>query len=381
MKILFINYEFPPLGGGGGTTSKYLAKALVKQGQGIKILTAGYQNLSSKEEIDGYEIIRVKCRRKLESQCSQREMFSFVSNAIKPMFKIIDEWKPDMVHIFFALPTGPLGYLAKKLRNMPYIVYLLGADVPGFLTNEMDWEHKLLNGISKQIWSKANGVVANSQGLADLGNKTFPDIPIEVITNGINLEDFNNIENSKTDKNLNLLFVGRLVPQKGLLTLLKSIDVLVNDKGQKNIKLKIIGEGSERKKAEQYIEDKKINDNIQFVGWVKLEELNSFYNSADIFVLPSTFEGMPSVVLQAMACGLPIISTKVFGSEDLVCNDLNGYLLEVGDYREIAKKIDCLSKDKNKINKMGEESLRIVQKYTWDNIAKKFINYYKIISK
>ncbi len=377
MKILFINYEFPPLGGGGGTTSKYLAKALVEQGQEVKVLTAGFKNLSQKEVVDGYEIIRVKCKRKIESQCSQREMFSFVFNAIRPMLEIIDNWKPDIVHIFFALPTGPLGYIAKKFRNVPYIIYLLGADVPGFLANEMDWEHKLLNGVSQQIWSKANGVVANSYGLAKLGNKTFSDIPIKVITNGINLNDFNKARNNKIDGKLNLLFIGRLVPQKGLLTLLKSIDILVNKKAQKNIKLKVIGEGSERKIAEQYIINKKIKGNIEFLGWVKLEELNNFYNSVDIFVLPSTFEGMPSVVLQAMACGLPVVSTKVFGSEDLIKDGQNGYLVDIGDFNMIAEKIYYLFNNKNRIIQMGDESLRIVQEYNWENIAKKFIDYYK----
>ena len=379
MKILFINYEFPPLGGGGGTTSKYLAEALAALGQEIKILTAGFRDLPSKARVDGYEINRVNCRRRRQSQCTQREMFSFVLNAIKPMLRIIDNWKPDIIHIFFSLPTGPLGWVAKKFRGTPYLVYLLGGDVPGFLAHEMNWEHKLLKEVSRQIWKNSSGVVANSRGLADLGNIAFPDICIEVITNGINLNAFRPSRKNSSLQTLNLLFVGRLVPQKGLLTLLKSIDIIVNQRAQKNIKLKIVGDGREREQAEKYIKGKNLNDYIEFLGWVKLEGLNKIYNSADVFMLPSTFEGMASVVLQAMACGLPTISTKVLGSEDLVENGKNGFLVEVGDFQAMAEKISYLSNNREIILEMGKESLKIVSGYDWKIIAKKFLNNYETI--
>ena len=372
MRILFISYEFPPLGGGGGTTCKYLAKALAATGTEIKVLTAGFPGLPAVEKIDRYEIRRVKCRRTSESQCSPFEMISFVVHAALPMLRLIRSFKPAMIHIFFALPTGPLGWLAAKMTGVPYIVYLLGGDVPGVLDKEIGWQHRMLHGVSRAIWSSAARVIANSEGLRRLGEKAFPEIKVDVITNGIDTSDFCIQTGLPERRDVRLLFIGRLVDQKGLPTLLEAFSSIVNTSGRTDITLCVVGDGPQKSHYQQYINDHKLNGQVEFTGWVKLSDLVYRYNASDIFVLPSTFEGMPSVVLQAMACGVPVVSTRVFGSEDLVVDGFNGYLVDIGDSKAIAERLQYLADHPEQRHVMGMNARNSVMHYGWRNIADRF---------
>ncbi len=197
----------------------------------------------------------------------------------------------------------------------------------------------MLNGVSRAIWSSAARVVANSEGLRRLGEKAFPEVKVDVITNGIDTSDFCIQAGLLERRDVRLLFIGRLVDQKGLPTLLKALSSLVNASGRTDITLCIVGEGPQKSHYQQYIDDYKLNSYVEFTGWIKLSDLVHQYTASDIFVLPSTFEGMPSVVLQAMACGVPVVSTRVFGSEDLVVDGFNGYLVDIGDSKAMAERL------------------------------------------
>jgi len=376
MRVLFVNYEFPPLGGGGGTTCKYLAGALAAKGAKVTVLTAGFTGLPPVEQVDGYEIRRVKCRRTSESHCSPLEMISFVVHAALPMLRLIRSFKPAMIQVFFALPTGPLGWLAAKWCGVPYIVYLLGGDVPGFLDREIGWQHRLLRGVSRSIWSTAARVVANSEGLRRLGNKAFPDIAVDVITNGIDTTDFCIQTDRPKHDDVRLLFVGRLVDQKGLPVLLEALSSIVAASGRTDIRLCVVGDGPQKPHYQQYIDAHALNGRVEFAGWVKLADLKHRYNASDIFVLPSTFEGMPSVVLQAMACGVPVVSTRVFGSEDLVEDSYNGYLVDIGDSKAMAQRLLYLADHPDQRQMMGMNARNSVMQYNWRTIADRFLALY-----
>lgn len=378
MKILFVNYEFPPLGGGGGTTSKFLAQHLAALGNDIKVLTASFKGLPPIEHRDGYEIIRVPCRRTNVGECSIAEMFSFVMRAVLPLQKIINTWRPDVLHVFFAFPTGPLGYLCKILKNKPYVVSLLGGDVPGFLPDETGWLHTLLKPAFYLVLSRADAIVANSAGLKNLTEKSFNARPVHVITNGIDLLEFKPYEKSTDDTVFQLLFVGRFVPQKGLDVLLQAVKELIREKKIQNIRLTVVGDGPEKYKSQylSFIKDNALTEYVRFLGWVPLETLPSLYSAADVFILPSTFEGMASVVLQSLACGTPVISTRVFGSEDIIREGHNGFLLNIGDAPAIAEKIQKIMQDKNLALTMKACARESVKEYDWLNVAKKYETLY-----
>ncbi|NLG17166.1 MAG: glycosyltransferase family 4 protein [Fibrobacter sp.] len=381
MKCLLVNYEFPPLGGGGGTTSMYIAKSLSKLGHEVRVLTAAHKSIPLYEEKDGYRVFRIKCRRKLISECSMPEMLSFVLHAAIPMLKQIKKWKPDIIHVFFALPTGPLGWLARKIFKIPYVVSLLGGDVPGFLPDQIGIHHRILKGISHAVWKNASHVVANSSGLCRLAVRTFPDIPVEVISNGISTQDFYPLAKQPARKDkLRLLFVARIAPQKGLMVLLRALSLISIDIPKTNIALKIVGEGPDRGMAEKYICENDLSEMCTFAGWVPLQDLCKTYNEADVFVLSSVFEGMPSVVLQALACGKPVISTKVYGSEDLIENGKNGFLVDINSPEQLVSAVKTLYSNPELMEKMGAYAIETACRYDWNEIARCYADIYNINS-
>src|SRR5262249_7766106 len=153
-------------------------------------------------------------------------------------------WKPDAVIAFFGIPSGPVGLLLKLIGGRPYIVSLRGGDVPGFQPYDLALFHKLLGPVIRLLWKKAVAVVANSGGLAALGRRFAPEVPIEVIPNGVDGRKFHPAADGKKHPGpVRMLFVGRVVFQKGLDVLLEALAGLPVEL---DYELEIIGDGDER---------------------------------------------------------------------------------------------------------------------------------------
>ena len=136
----------------------------------------------------------------------------------------------------------------------------------------------------------------------------------------------------------------------------------------------MVGAGPLRGELEALAKDLKINSAVSFSGWLPKSELPGVYRLADVFVLPSADEGMPNVVLEAMASGLPVIATKISGNEELVKDGENGYLVPSGDARALADKLEFLINNKNLSGELGKKSLEIAGKYSWESVARQYLN-------
>ena len=379
MKVLMINYEFPPLGGGGGTTTMFLAKHLARTGVQIRILTTGFPGLSARETIDGYEIIRFKTRRDKMYQSDQWEMFLFLINGISQAFRMVRSWKPDLLHIFFGYPTGPIGWMIQKRFHLPYVLSLLGADVPGIYNQEVGIQHAILKPLTKIIWRNAGFVVANSQGLKEAAETNVRGCQVDVIENGIDLETFYPGNRRDRTSGLRLLFVARFAVNKRLDLLLQACKELLNE-GEADWSLTVIGDGPLRQDYETFLAgDERLRQRIHLLGWVKIEQLRDHYHSSDVFVLTSDYEGMPSVVLQAMACGLPIISTRVQGSEGMVVDGENGYFIPHRDVPALKGAIRKFLHHPEWLEPFGKESARLVERYDWKYAAARYLDCYRRI--
>lgn len=172
------------------------------------------------------------------------------------------------------------------------------------------------------------------------------------------------IKNSKktTDKIPNsFLFVGRLSYNKGVDLLIKAFNK------NKDTKLFIIGSGPEKNKLEKL----STNSNITFLGKVSEKDLIDWYNKVECFIFPSLGEGMPSVILEAMASRLPVIASDI-GAVSTMVNSNNGYLISPGSIGALEEAIHTFTnKNKNDKEKMGEESYKLAnRKFSWEQIAK-----------
>ena len=132
MNILIINYEFPPIGGGGGIATYYIARELVRKGHAVSVLTSHFRELRWRETLEDIEIFRAPVLRKRRDYCSVFEMASFILTSLPMLVALLLTRNFDLIHIFFGVPSGPLGYVAKKLFGIPYLIRMGGGDVPGF---------------------------------------------------------------------------------------------------------------------------------------------------------------------------------------------------------------------------------------------------------
>lgn len=337
MKLLYINYEFPPIGGGGGRANAQIAKEMAALGHEVVVLTASFRRLAREEKRDGYRILRMPTLRRHQEKCRVFEMLAFMLMAPLYALRLVRQWKPDISIAFFTIPSAPAALILKKICKIPFIVSLRGGDVPGFKSGNLWIYHWITTRFIRYMWREAKAVVANSHGLKTLALQTESELDILTIPNGVDPFFLHPMEShaqimsgslipNQGDKAFRILSVGRLSPQKGLDDLLLSFWEL-KKKVQQKMQLWIVGDGPLRKNLERLAIDLQIQNEVFFFGWHDPLTLKHFYASADLFVLPSLAEGMPNAVLEAMAMGLPVVATDVLGTRDLVIPGVNGFLV------------------------------------------------------
>lgn len=369
MRILLVNYEYPPLGGGAGQATASLAREFAAAGHEALVLTSRFRSQPAVEEVDGFRIQRVRVLRQRADRCTPPEMLTFLLSASVAALGNVRGWNPDTVIAFFGIPSGPVGLLLKLVSGRPYIVSLRGGDVPGFQPYDLAFFHQLLGPMIRLIWKQASAVVANSAGLQTLARRFAPDLPIAVIPNGVDAQKFHPATESKAAANgpVQMLFVGRVVFQKGLDVLLRALASIPKDL---NYRLEIIGDGDQRPALAAEAARLGLAERIAFSGWCDRTAIAERYRQADLFVFPSRDEGMPNVVLEAMASGLPIVATAIAGSEELVREGENGHLVPADDVDGLATALTRMLTQPETRRAMGHASrARIEQEYTWTRVA------------
>lgn len=365
MKILAISHEFPPIGGGGANAAYYLTKGFVEKGHKVTLITANYQDMEQQETINGVTLIRVNAKRKYKEHCSFQEMLSFILKAYPVAEKFEENEHYDICLIFFGIPSGPLGYMLKKRRELPYVVRFGGGDIPGF-QNRFKVIYKILAPFVRGIWKNADGLVANSEGLCQLANEFYSKRKIDVITNGVDDEYF--CPKKEEKKYIDILFVSRLIERKGVQYIIPKLDY-INERTKENIRFTIVGDGPYKDVLLNLANKNNNKDIIEFVGQKNKTDILKYYQKADIFVLPSKKEGMPNVVLEAMACGLPIIMSNCEGSKELVVE--NGFVAEIEKIPDLL--IRLCNNEEERVN-MGINSRKRIQKlFSWDIIVEEYI--------
>ncbi|MDO4197507.1 MAG: glycosyltransferase family 4 protein [Erysipelotrichaceae bacterium] len=366
MKILIVSHEFPPVGGGGANACYFLSREFVKMGHEIEIVTVDFNDLPEEENNNGVLIRRVKAKRKHKEHCSFMEMLDFLVKATPLCMKLHKENSYDICLTFFGIPSGPIGYLLKKRYNLPYIIRFGGGDVPGF-QDRFTTVYKILGPAIKTIWRNADSLVANSEGLRKMALDYYSKKDFEVIYNGVDTDYYRPSED-KNSEDINILFVSRLIERKGLKFIIPEVKRILENTTKK-IRFTVVGDGPYRETLENMVKENELEDYFFFEGQKNREEILPYYQDGDIFILPSKKEGMPNVVLEAMACGLPVIISPCQGAPELVSD--NGYICETDGF---ADKIIELINDDSKRREMGKKSKeRIDNLFGWNRTASSYI--------
>lgn len=372
MKILVISHEYPPIGGGGANACLFLTREFARTGHEVTVLTAKFGQQSEDEVTsEGVVLKRVKCKRKNEASSSFVEMLSYLLSAWKKAGKLVRQNGYDFCVVFFGIPSGPLAFYLKKRYKLPYLIRSGGGDIPG-TQKRFETVYKVLGPALRMVWKESAGIVANSEGLKKRAGGFESRYPIYVVENGVDSDFFKPDTNKRDENTINILFVSRLIERKGLqfiIPKLKNIKKEVCEKTNKSVRLTVVGDGPYRGDLENLVNECDCRDLVHFLGQKTKDSLDVIYQSADLFILPSRWEGMPNVVLEAMASGLPIVMTPCEGSGELVTD--NGYISDIDSFDSKIIKI-CV--DENLRNEMSQNSINAVKRrFSWNRAAREYI--------
>ena len=185
-------------------------------------------------------------------------------------------------------------------------------------------------------------------------------------------------KNEKLEKYV--LYTGVLRARKGLFDLIKC--AIIVSKIIPDAKFVICGTGPLLQKLKEQVKSAGLEQKVVFLGRVDRKKLIKIYQGATIYVVSSIYEGLPTVLLEAMACGLPVVATDIGGNRDLISSNVNGLLVPPRSPEIMAQMIMELWNDEKLRKKLGDCARKtIMKKYTWDMITDNFINVYESLLK
>lgn len=373
MKILFLNSEYPPVGGGAGNASANIARLLVRMGNNVIMLTSGFDDLLRDELREGVRIVRAPALRRRLDRSTVLEQLSFMFIASSRGLSLIRQFKPDVTLAFFGLPSGAVAWLLKKTSDIPYVISLRGGDVPGFRPYDFRLYHKVAAPYLRLIWHDSSAVVANSRGLRDLAAAFDSSIDISIIPNGVEMDKF--FVPNRDWSPPRIFSAGRVVYQKGFDLGIQALA------GLKDIQWQwyIAGDGPQMPILQTMAQKHGLKDRVHFLGWQTAEELKEQYAEANLFLFPSRHEGMPNAVLEAMASGLPVVATRIAGNEELVADGETGALVPAEDLNALRESLRPLLTNAKMRERMGRAARRRVeQSFGWTRVAE---GYQSILEK
>jgi len=372
MNILFTIRYFYPFIGGTEKQALTLASCLVRKGARVKIVTSRFKKHWPKYEIiEGVEVIRLFSP-KIKIVGALAFLFCLAVYLIKNREK------------FFLIHTSQIGYtssfsiLLGILLRKPSLIKLASSGWGGDIKRA---KKTLLGKIFLFMAKKATGIIGLSTTVVqELIEEKVDPSKIHLIQNGIDLMKFKKIE-AKSDLRRKLgiadkktiIYTGRLSPEKGVNFLISSFSKFNKET---DCQLIIIANGSERKRIVQLIKECQISKSTLLIR--KADDIASYLNASDLFVLPSRFEGLSNSLLEAMACELPVISTSVGGSVDIIKDGVNGLLVDIDNEDHLIQAISKVLKDSSLANNLGKNARQtIIERCDLDKIAEEYLELYR----
>ena len=384
MKIGYFVGKFPYLNdipgyryGGGEVVAYNLAINMAKRGHNVHVFTTSANHREFIENREGLIIHRYRTIVKM----IQRNIS--LGLVFKPLKELL-----DIVHVHVGCtPFELIGSLQyAKINKKPLIVTYHGDVVPSYDGLMYKSSVQIYNIATKKVLEYADTIVTPSRYY--INESLFLEdykYKIVEIPNGINLRDFE-VPYSKeecrrklglsVDKRI-ILFLGVLHPKKGPDILLKAMPSVISE--IPDSELVIVGDGVMRRELEELSRKYEVKGHVKFVGFVDENLKPLYYKAADVFCLPSiiTSESFGIVNLEAMACGVPVVASKIGGIPDVVKNGKTGLLVPPRDPKALAEAIICLLQDENVRRKMGRNARKKAENYSWKRIAEKYERVYE----
>lgn len=284
----------------------------------------------------------------------------------------------DLLHVHYAIPHASAAFFAREIlkaqgKDIPYITTLHGTDIT-LVGKDPTYAPVVTFSINQ-----SDAITAVSKNLADETYKSFPiDKPIRVIHNFVDTDRFYQTNKEHFKKMLAPNGERILVHASNFRKVKRIEDVIrVFEKVRQSLpsKLLMIGDGPERQNAEDICRQLSICGDIRFLG--KQEQMDEIFSIADLFVLPSQYESFGLSALEAMACGIPVISTNVGGIPEINIQGKTGFLSNVGDVEDMAKHALEILKEDNDLQRFKENALEQAKKFDRKNIIPLYEELYE----
>jgi glycosyltransferase involved in cell wall biosynthesis len=354
-------------------SSHTLCKGLVERGCKLTILCCPHEN---EKNIKGVKIVHTPYLFKL------RPYFPI---SIPKMLSFEDF---DILHLHedYQLNSFYCSFLSRNKTNIPTI---LTEHYDGYTIEHTGWRflRSLTNSfIGKTVVRGCNRFIAQTtKSRKYLINQGAEPKFIDIIYHSVDTSLFaprksNALNKYISDEEIKLLFVGRLEKSKGVYCLIYAMKYLLQSK--LNAKLFLIGRGSEERNLKTLVSSFNLTESVIFLGNIPYENLAKFYNACDVLLLPSLIDPSPSVILEAMACGKPVIGSKVGGIDEVLVDGETGYLFTPNNYRELYFLLRNFVESPDTIQQFGNNSRRRIKEvYALDKISEKHIKIYeKVLS-
>jgi len=372
MKILMLNYEFPPIGGGAAKAHLCLLRQYAgKDDLQVHVLTSAPKPGAVTETFSrNITIYKVGVHKKELHFWRRAEVMEWLVKAGFHYRRLLRRNDYDLVHAFFGFPTGWLCY--RSAGKVPYIISLRGSDVPGQHAR-LQLDYKILGPVFRAIWKKAAALVACSEGLRERALRFLPSVAIDVIPNGVELDRFYPAEANQTPDVLRLLTVGRLSVTKRVEMLIDAVEIL--HKEGYRLRFTIVGGGGMEPQLREIVQKKNLGNVIEIMGRTDAEDMPQMYRQSDVFISASMQEGMSNAMLEAMASGLPIITTRCEGLDELIAD--NGLIVERAEAGTIAGAIKKLTDDRQLCRQMALAARKQAEQFSWSRAAESYLALYE----
>ena len=382
MRILIVSEFFPKsesceFSGGVEHRAYHVARELAKKHE-VTILAAYEKGAPKVTEFSGIKVIR----------CGKQLRYTQKGNILGRLSFIIDsarvgrKLKADIVDGYNFMSYPQSYFIGKSLGAPKVITYhdvWVGKWIkhigPSGLLMEFLERYVLFNKGKK--WDK---FITNSNFTKNnLVNVKIPAEKIQTVYCGVDLDSYKDIYVRKFERPT-VCFIGRWVDYKRVDDLIKAINIVKKD--IPNIQLKLIGSGPEENKLKGLVKELNLEDNVDFVGFVeKYQDVMKILKRSHVFSLPSIVEGQGIVTVEAMACGVPYVNSRIGPTVEITDNGKGGLLFEPKNYGKLATQLLRLFQDKDLYVKCVKEEKKLVKNFDWKNLAKEIENVYKDVIK
>lgn len=369
-----LNNEFPPLGGGTASVNLAILKELADvDNLSIDLITSSegtrdeYQQFS--EDI---RIFKVPVNSKNIHHASNLELIKYFSKATITALSLSRKNQYVACLAWCTVPAGAVALLMHHLRGIPYIIRVSGPDLPGFEKRYKSTVRILLP-LLKVIWRKARIIIAKCEEEKNTILSACPNLQVKIIPNGVDTKLFHPKSSPRALKQpFTFLSVGRLVARKNQDLIIHALHKLIEE-GIK-ARLVLVGDGDAKKECQKLIQDLNLENEIELRGYVDREKLPMIYQEADCFILASDNEGMSVALLEAIASGLPVITTNTGGALEIIGEKQRDFLLEKPDVTTLSSKMAQMVHESDSLEQLSNTLRERAMQYSWSIPAKEIIN-------